>query len=331
MTAIKSIVLPVTGMTCTNCALAVEQLRMVNLELQKEKDKLVYTQGELQKAYDGVEHRVKERTAELLVANRSLQAEITERKQAEAEIRSLNAELEQRVLDRTEQLEAANKELEAFSYSVSHDLRAPLRAVDGYTQILVDDFGPRLDDEGRRVCSVISESARNMGRLIDDLLAFSRISRTEMRLAPVDMAALANTVFLELTLPGERERIDFRVGPLPLAQGDPALIRHVWMNLLGNAVKFSSKTEQAIIEVSGERRGGEVVYSVRDNGAGFDMQYANKLFGVFQRLHGAKEFEGTGVGLAIVQRIVCRHGGRVWAESERGKGATFHFTLEKGK
>jgi PAS domain S-box-containing protein len=256
-----------------------------------------------------------------------LKAENKVRIENEVEIRRLNAELEQRVTERTAQLEAANKELEAFSYSVSHDLRAPLRAVDGYTRILVEDFGPLLDNEGRRVCSVISESARNMGKLIDDLLAFSRIGRTEMNYSSVDMATMANSIFFELTTPGGREPIDFHVAPLPPAQGDPALLRQVWANLLGNAVKFSSKTERAVIEVTAEEQGGKVVYRVRDNGAGFDMQYANKLFGVFQRLHGAREFEGTGVGLAIVQRIVLRHGGKIWAEAEVGKGAVFYFTI----
>ena len=239
-------------------------------------------------------------------------------------------ELEERVRERTVQLEAANKELESFSYSVSHDLRAPLRAVHGYTRILLEDYEPHLDAEGKRVCSVISESARTMGKLIDDLLAFSRIGRTDMKPSRVDMATLAKSIFFELTTPEDQERIDFRVGPLPRVWGDATLVRQVWMNLLGNAVKFSSKKDHAMIEVSGERQGDEIVYSIRDNGAGFDMQYVDKLFGVFQRLHSTKEFEGTGVGLAIVQRIVHRHGGRVWAEGETEKGASFHFTMKKG-
>ncbi len=239
-------------------------------------------------------------------------------------------ELEERVRERTVQLEAANKELESFSYSVSHDLRAPLRAVHGYTRILLEDYEPHLDAEGKRVCSVISESARTMGKLIDDLLAFSRIGRTDMKPSRVDMATLAKSIFFELTTPEDQERIDFRVGPLPRVWGDATLVRHVWMNLLGNAVKFSSKKDHAMIEVSGEQQGDEIVYSIRDNGAGFDMQYVDKLFGVFQRLHSTKEFEGTGVGLAIVQRIVHRHGGRVWAEGETEKGASFHFTMKKG-
>lgn len=238
------------------------------------------------------------------------------------------AELEQRVNQRTAQLEAANKELEAFSYSVSHDLRAPLRAIDGFTEILFKDYEPQLDAEGKRICSVISKSARNMGKLIDDLLTFSRLGRAEMRLSPIDMATLANSVFFELTTPESRERIDFHVGKLPQVMGDPTLIRQVWMNLLSNAIKFSSKKERAIIEVSGERTRKETSYSVRDNGAGFDMQYVDKLFGVFQRLHSTRGFEGTGVGLAIVQRVIHRHGGRVWAEGATNNGATFYFTIK---
>ena len=241
------------------------------------------------------------------------------------------AELEYRVTERTAQLEAANKELEAFSYSVSHDLRAPLRAVDGYTRILFEDYGSHLDAEGQRVCSVISQSARDMGQLIDALLAFSRVGRADLQPAAVDMATMARSIFFELTTPAVRERIDFHVGALLPVVGDPTLLRQVWRNLLSNAIKYSSKNERTVIEVSAEQRGGEIVYSVRDHGAGFDMRYVNKLFGVFQRLHSSKEFEGTGVGLAIVQRIINRHGGRVWAEGEIGQGATLHFTLGQGK
>lgn len=259
------------------------------------------------------------------------QQEVVARQQAEQEVRRLNEELEQRVVERTAQLEAANKELEAFSYSVSHDLRAPLRAIDGYTRILVEDYQTSLDAEGRRVCAVVRNETRRMGQLIDDLLAFSRLSRAAMQPAPIDMERLVRAVFDELAAPADKARIDLRVDPLPPAMGDPALIRQVWLNLLSNAVKFSSKRERALIRISGKQSGGETVYSVHDDGAGFDMEYVDKLFGVFQRLHSEREFEGTGVGLAIVQRVIHRHGGRVWAEGQVDQGATFYFTLpQKG-
>jgi light-regulated signal transduction histidine kinase (bacteriophytochrome) len=241
-----------------------------------------------------------------------------------AQVRNHAAELEDTVRRRTEALQAANKELEGFSYSVSHDLRAPLRAVDGYARMLEEDYAGRLDEEGRRLLSVVRQSSTRMGQLIDDLLQFSRLGRQEPARQPVDMAGLAREVAAELK---NGSSASIEIGELPRATVDRALMRQVWANLVGNALKYSGKREDARIEIGGRRNGGENVYWVRDNGVGFDMRYVDKLFGVFQRLHRSEEFEGTGVGLAIVQRVVGRHGGRVWAESKPGDGACFHFAL----
>jgi PAS domain S-box-containing protein len=252
--------------------------------------------------------------------------DVTERRVAEARIRELNAEL----LERQAALEQANRELESFSYSVSHDLRAPLRHIDGYARILREDIGASLDAESRRCLDTIVDSARRMGLLIDDLLAFSRLGRKPISRRAVDMAELARGALNEVQAQrgAQAPGVQVQVGELPQAEGDPALLRQVWSNLLGNAIKYSApRGEQARVRVSGERRGDLLHYSVTDNGVGFDMRYADKLFGVFQRLHTQEEFEGTGVGLAIVQRIVARHGGAVAAQAEPGRGATFSFEL----
>ena len=239
------------------------------------------------------------------------------------------AKLEDRVRERTAQQEAANKELEAFSYSVSHDLRAPLRAIDGFSRIVQEDYAGKLDDEGRRLLSVIRDNSRKMGHLIDDLLEYSRLGRRPISSAEIDMQRLVEDVLGELRASGESSS-SLDVGALPPARGDATLVKQVWTNLLANAIKFSGKREQPAIEVNGHENGTENVYCVKDNGAGFDMKYYDKLFGVFQRLHREEEFEGTGVGLAIVQRVVSRHGGRIWAEGKVDAGAAFYFSLPKG-
>ena len=257
--------------------------------------------------------------------------DITALRQAEAAMRELNAVLERRVQDRTAQLEASNKELESFSYSVSHDLRAPLRAIDGYARMLEEDCGARLDDEGRRMLGVICGEAKRMGQLIDDLLAFSRMNRQQVDAAPIDMTALAQAVFKEHAAQAPGRQLQFRLQPLPPAQGDCAMLRQALANLCSNAIKYTRPRAVAEIEMGGRTEGAENLYYLRDNGVGFDMKYARKLFGVFQRLHTEDEFEGTGVGLALVQRVIHRHGGRVWAEAKLNEGATFYFTLPKKK
>ncbi|MBN8710280.1 MAG: PAS domain S-box protein [Verrucomicrobia bacterium] len=232
-----------------------------------------------------------------------------------------------KVQEMNRQLEAANKELEAFSYSVSHDLRAPLRAIDGFSLAVAEDYGPLLPDEGRRYLQIIREGAQRMGTLIDDLLTFSRLSRRQLEVAPIEMNHLVHDVLTELSPLLEGRSVDIQQGDLHPALGDAALLKQVWLNLLSNALKYTRRRDSALIEIGSASQGDEMVYFIRDNGTGFDMRYADKLFGVFQRLHRAEDFEGTGVGLAIVQRVVHRHGGRVWADGKVDHGATFYFTL----
>jgi light-regulated signal transduction histidine kinase (bacteriophytochrome) len=236
---------------------------------------------------------------------------------------------EQHALERTRQLEAANKELEAFSYSVSHDLRAPLRAIDGFSRILLEEHAQQLSDEAQEYLGLVRDNTQQMGRLVDDLLSFSRLSRQQIKKQIVAPARIVQQCMEDLRGEQNGRRVEITVGDLPSCKADPSLLKQVWFNLLANALKYTRKRDAAVVEI-GSRcdRPGERIYFVRDNGVGFDMQYIPKLFGVFQRLHRAEDYEGTGVGLAIVHRIVLRHGGRVWAEAQPDQGATFYFTLE---
>ncbi|MBC8458034.1 MAG: HAMP domain-containing protein [Deltaproteobacteria bacterium] len=322
------------------------------------------TEEALQKTHANLERRVEERTVELSKSNEQLKREIKERKQAEKELVKHREHLEEMVRDRTTELDKriseveqlnsamvnlladlrvsnenleltthrlsdANKELESFSYSVSHDLRAPLRAIDGFSQILVEDYGDKLDEGGQHQLDVIQGSARQMGQLIDDLLAFSRLGRKGMSMSEINMGVHAQEIFEQLQLGTPGREVKLKVDTLPSAYGDRALIREVLVNFLSNAMKFTRPGKAPVIEVTGTVDENENVYSIKDKGVGFDMKYADKLFQVFQRLHSAEEYEGTGIGLALVQRIIHRHGGRVWAEGKVNKGATFYFTLPR--
>jgi light-regulated signal transduction histidine kinase (bacteriophytochrome) len=255
----------------------------------------------------------------------ALAEDITERKAAEQKIRELNADLAQKNLA----LQVSVRELESFSYSVSHDLRAPLRAIASFSQMLEEDFGTDLDPEAMRYLRVIRDGGARMNQLIDDLLAFSRVGRQTLAVSTVDMRALAAAA-LEDVLQHQPPAACIHIDPLPTCQGDPNVLRQVWTNLIANAIKYSAKRESPQITIGGDSNGRESTYFVQDNGAGFDMRYYSKLFGVFQRLHHDSEFPGTGVGLAIVQRIVVRHGGRVWASGAPDQGARFSFALPSG-
>lgn len=293
-----------------------QELRIKNEELQKSREDIMRLNQDL-------ERQVKERTRELESKVEKLRQNEQEMMQVVEDLNRMTNELSHE----RNKLEIANRELEAFSYSVSHDLRAPLRGIDGFTGILLSEYGDQLDEEGQRLCSIIKGNARSMGQLIDDLLAFSRLARHEIVHAQIDMERMFYTVFDEIAGDAEKERISFHIGSLEDCVGDRALIRQVVVNLLSNAIKFTSKTSDPRIEVYCRRDDQLITYYVRDNGAGFDMKYVDKLFGVFQRLHTVSDFDGTGVGLANVKRIVTRHGGEVGASGEVNQGAEFWFSL----
>jgi signal transduction histidine kinase len=276
---------------------------------------LIFNAAARKKLLATLEQRIKERTLELEAHKASLEDTVNTRTR---ELASSN-----------ERLLAANDELESFSYSVSHDLRAPLRAIDGFSRILLDEEASGLGPEGTRLLHMIQTNTSKMSQLIDDILAFSRMGRVELKRTDVDMEEIAQTAYDELVTSTTDHPIEFRLGPLPRVPADPAMMKQVFANLLGNAVKYSAPTPRVLIEVEGQIQNGEAVYVVKDNGVGFDMKYADKLFGVFQRLHGTSEFSGTGIGLSIVKRVITRHGGRVWAEGKVGQGATFGFSLPR--
>jgi len=308
-----------------------ETIRILQAELEATNREVLALTVEL-------EARVDARTAELSAAQEELQksnsdlmqltVQLEERvARRTAELQKARDELESRVRERTSQLEAANRELESFSYSVSHDLRAPLRAITGFAELLSQDHAAALPEDARRYVETIAQCASRMKCLIDDLLTFSRLSQQPIAKQSVNVTELVNRVVQELRRDQGERQIEVQIGPLPDCEADPSLLKQVLVNLLSNAFKFTRGRNPALIEIGCRQDGAEQIYFIRDNGIGFDMHYADKLFGVFQRLHSENEFEGTGVGLSIVQRIIQRHGGRIWAESKVNEGATFSFTI----
>jgi light-regulated signal transduction histidine kinase (bacteriophytochrome) len=278
------------------------------------------------------------RLREARAANQKLESEVRERKRAEDEVHQLNLSLESRVAERTQevqeanlQLAAINKELEAFAYSVSHDLRTPLRGIDGWSLALLEDYGSQLDEPAMQYLDRVRSETQRMGQLIDDMLQLSRVTRVEMQRNPVNLTSMANEITAQLREAHPDRRIEFTISPGLSTRGDAGLLHIVMTNLLHNAVKFTGDRPEAVIEFGQSTQDAEAAFFVRDNGVGFDMAYAGTLFGAFQRLHKVTEFPGTGIGLATVQRVIHRHGGRVWAQAEAGRGASFYFTVGSAK
>jgi signal transduction histidine kinase len=301
----------------------------VFVELFKKNQQLKYQAGKLRLAHDELEMRVKSRTFQLAVANEALQKEIVERQRAEDHIRQINSGLEQRVIERTAELAATNKELEAFTYSVAHDLQAPLRNIQSYAQLLEVDWASKMPDEAVPYLKRISARTKHMGQLISGLLNLSIIGKQGLKRQKVELNGLVEEVVASLKAETSNRDIQWKIRKLPIEECDPNLMKQVFTNLLSNAVKYTQPCPKPVIEVGPARVNGETPVCVRDNGVGFNMKYADKLFGVFQRLHPVSEFEGTGIGLATVDRIIRKHGGRVWVEAEENKGAAFYFTISK--
>ena len=306
-----------------------ENLRLENIieartrDLRSQLEEKKQTELALQKSYE--ELKISKLASMNLLED--IKMEIEQRRLAEKEIFKLNAELEQRVAQRTKQLETVNKELESFSYSVSHDLRAPLRAIEGFSKFILEGYEEKLDSEGKRILGLIRSNTMKMDRLITDILALSRVTRSELRSSKIDMTKMVLSMYSECVTLENRGKLNFVVDQMPDAYGDSTYLKQVWTNLISNAVKFSSKQSKPLISVGGYAENEFNTYFIKDNGAGFDPEYAHKLFTVFQRLHKPDEFEGTGVGLAIVHRIILRHGGKVWGEGTVNGGATFYFSL----
>jgi PAS domain S-box-containing protein len=298
-----------------------KELAFQNTEKEKRAAELIVANNEL--AFQNIEKE--KRAGELIIANIKLEHQNIEKEKRAVELMTVIKDLK----NSEEQIINANKELESFSYSVSHDLRAPLRAINGYTNMLKSNFATQLDPESNRLMNNIVHHASKMGQLIDDLLTFSRVGRRELVKSNVPMHEIVSDICSELKNEQGDRNIEFYVRELLPARADNMAIKQVWLNLISNAVKYTNQKETAVIDISSEITGDEITYSIKDNGAGFDMRYASKLFGVFQRLHSDEEFEGTGVGLALVHRIISKHGGRIWAQAKVNEGAIFHFTLNK--